>query len=103
MKTIKRMQGCLVGATVPWCCGFVAAWTAALAVNAASAAEPVGDLGAADRLVVRGLEAIPAESLREGLLGDADVYWLGLPTADRDAYLASLRRRATVALETAGF
>lgn len=103
MKTIPRMQGCLVAATVPWCCGFVAAWTAALAVNAASAAEPVGDLGAADRLVVRGLEAIPAESLRAGLLGDADVYWLGLPTADRDAYLASLRRRATVALETAGF
>jgi len=81
----------------------LATWIAALAIGAAAVAEHVGDLGAAERLVVRGLEEIPAERLRAGLLGDADVYWLGLPTADRDAYLASLRRRATVALETAGF
>ncbi|MFM8954160.1 MAG: hypothetical protein ACKOOF_14040, partial [Planctomycetaceae bacterium] len=81
----------------------LATWIAALAIGPTPAAELAGDLGAADRLVVRGLEAIPAESLRAGLLGDADVYWLGLPTADRDAYLAALQRRATVALEAAGF
>jgi hypothetical protein len=75
----------------------------ALTIGAVRAAESVDDLGAADRLVVRGLEVIPAESLRAGLLGDADVYWLGLPAADRDAYLAALRRRAMCALEATGF
>lgn len=66
-------------------------------------AEPVGDLGAADRLVVRGLEVISAESLRAGLLADADLYWQGIPSADRDAYLEALELRATFALQAAGF
>lgn len=58
-------------------------------------AERVGDLGAADRLVVRGLEAEPilAASLRQGLLDDGRLYWLGIPAADRGPYLTALRTR----------
>jgi hypothetical protein len=78
-------------------CGFL------LVALAAVRAEPVGDLGAADRLVVRGLDAIPPESLRDGLLADPELYWLGLPTADRDAYLEALRNRSLLVLEAAGF
>ena len=35
-------------------------------------AEPTGDLGGADRLVVRGLDAAPAASLQQGLLDEAE-------------------------------
>ena len=68
-------------------------------------AELVGDLGAADRLVVRGLEAEPilAASLRQGLLDDGRLYWLGIPAADRGPYLTALRTRIPLALEAAGF
>jgi hypothetical protein len=66
-------------------------------------AEPMGDLGGADRLVVRGLSAETAASLRQGLLDDGDLYWLGIPTADREPYLAALRTRVPLALEAAGF
>ena len=66
-------------------------------------AEPMGDLGGADRLVVRGLEAVSAESLRQGLLDDGNLYWLGIPTADREPFLAALRTRIPLALEAAGF
>ena len=66
-------------------------------------AEPMGDLGGADRLVVRGPSAETAASLRKGLLNDGDLYWLGIPTADREPYLAALRTRVPLALEAAGF
>lgn len=67
------------------------------------AAEVVGDLGAAYRLVVRGLTTIPCESLRDGLLEDADLYWRGLPSADRAEYLQALQARSTLALKATGF
>jgi tetratricopeptide (TPR) repeat protein len=67
------------------------------------AAEEVGELGGADRLVVRGLTTIPAESLRDGLLEDPELYWLGLPSADKADYLESLQARSTLALQAAGF
>jgi hypothetical protein len=66
-------------------------------------AEPMGDLGGADRLVVRGLDAAPAASLQQGLLDDGFLYWLGIPTADREPYLTALRTRIPLALEAAGF
>lgn len=77
--------------------------TAAGATAAEPAAERVGDLGAADRLIVRGLETTLAASLRQGLLDDGDLYWLGIPTADRRASLTALRTRIPLALEAAGF
>lgn len=83
--------------TAAGACGFL------LVALSAVRAEQVGDLGAADRLVVRGLEAIQSESLRDGLLADAELYWLGLPDADRDAYLEALQNRSMLALEAAGF
>jgi len=66
-------------------------------------AEPMGDLGGAERLVVRGLETTLAASLRQGLLDDGRLYWLGIPSADREPYLAALRTRIPLALEAAGF
>jgi len=69
----------------------------------AARAEPMGDLGGADRLVVRGLEETLAASLRQGLLDDGDLYWLGIQTADREPYLAALGTRVPLALEAAGF
>jgi len=65
--------------------------------------ESVGDLGGADRLVVRGLETTLAASLRQGLLDDDRLYWLGIPSADREPYLTALRTRIPLALEAAGF
>jgi len=66
-------------------------------------AEPMGDLGGADRLIVRGLEPVSAASLRQGLLDDGRLYWLGIPSADREPYLTALRTRIPLALEAAGF
>lgn len=66
-------------------------------------AEPMGDLGGAERLVVRGLETTLAASLRQGLLDDGRLYWLGIPSADREPYLTPLRTRIPLALEAAGF
>jgi hypothetical protein len=66
-------------------------------------AEPMGDLGGAERLVVRGLETTLAASLRQGLLDDGRLYWLGIPSAARESYLTALRTRIPLALEAAGF
>lgn len=53
---------------------FLAAVCGCLFVGVCGAgAEPMGDLGGADRLVVRGLETTPAASLRQGLLDDGSL------------------------------
>ena len=66
-------------------------------------ADQVGSLGAADRLVVRGTTQIDAEQLRQPLLEDTDVVWLSRPHASRDVFMAAVVRKATLALERAGF
>jgi hypothetical protein len=66
-------------------------------------ANQVGSLGAADRIVVRGTTQIDAEQLRQPLLKDTDVVWLSRPHASRDVFMAAVVRKATLALERAGF
>jgi hypothetical protein len=63
----------------------------------------VGSLGAADRLVVRGTTQIDAEQLRQPLVRDTDIVWLSRPHASRDVFIAAVVRKATLALERAGF
>ena len=66
-------------------------------------AEPVGRIGAADRLVVRGLQQINPEQLRQSLIDDADLIWLSRPHADRERFVSAFVRKATLAVERAGF
>jgi hypothetical protein len=66
-------------------------------------AEHVGSLGAADRLVIRGTTRIDAEQLRQSLAEDTDIVWLSRPHASRGAFLEAIVRKATLALEHAGF
>jgi hypothetical protein len=66
-------------------------------------ADHVGSLGETDRLVVRGTQQIDPEQLRQPLLHDTDLVWLSRPHAARDAYVAAVVRKATLALERAGF
>jgi hypothetical protein len=66
-------------------------------------ADHVGSLGAADRLVVRGTTQIDSEQLRLPLVEDTDIVWLSRPHASRDTFVESVVRKATLALEHAGF
>ena len=66
-------------------------------------ADQVGSLGAADRLVVRGTTQIDAEQLRQPLREDTDIVWLSRPHASRDVFMAAVVRKATLALQRAGF
>lgn len=68
-----------------------------------TAADHVGSLGETDRLVVRGTQQIDPEQLRQPLVYDTDLVWLSRPHAARDAYIAAVVRKATLALERAGF
>ena len=72
-------------------------------VSLADRVDHVGGLGAADRLVVRGTTQIDPEQLRQPLVEDTDVVWLSRPHASRDAFIAAVVRKATLALERAGF
>ena len=66
-------------------------------------ADHVGSLGEADRLVVRGTQQIDSEQLRQPLIRDTDLVWLSRPHASRDAFIAAVVHKATLALERAGF
>ena len=66
-------------------------------------ADQVGSLGAADRFVVRGTTQIDAEQLRQPLREDTDIVWLSRPHASRDVFMAAVVRKATLALQRAGF
>lgn len=66
-------------------------------------ADSVGSLGEADRLVVRGMQQIEPDQLRQPLIHDTDLIWLSRPHASRDAYIAAVVQKATLALERAGF
>jgi hypothetical protein len=66
-------------------------------------ADQVGSLGAADRLVVRGTTQIDVEQLRQPLREDTDIVWLSRPHASRDVFMAAVVRKATLALQRAGF
>lgn len=91
------------GALLVWA-GLIGGWMVAFAGGAKVArAERVGGLGAADRLVVRGATQIDAEQLRQPLVKDTDIIWLSRPHASRDVFIAAVLRKATLALERAGF
>lgn len=77
--------------------------TVAATVATTAAAAPLGSLGEPERLVVRGLTSLDAEQLRQPLLADTDLVWLSRPNASRDAYVAAIARKATLALERGGF
>ena len=66
-------------------------------------ADHVGSLGVADRLVVRGTTHIDAEQLRQPLVEDTDIVWLSRPHGSRDAFMAAVVHKATLALERSGF
>ena len=88
----------LVGAVL------VGAWMVMITGSADLAgADHVGSLGEADRLVVRGTTQIDAEQLRQPLAEDTDIVWLSRPHASRDGFIAAVVRKATLALERAGF
>lgn len=86
-------------------------WIAALFVaaafcgmsRAAESTDHVGDLGAPDRLVIRGLDAIDPERLRRPLVRDFEIRWLARPGSQRAPLLDALARKARQALATAGF
>ena len=82
----------------------VVAWVVLLTAGyGTTLANPVGSLGEADRLVVRGMQQIEPEQLRQPLIHDTDLVWLSRPHASRDAFIAAVVRKATLALERAGF
>jgi hypothetical protein len=71
--------------------------------SGAARADSVGSLGEADRLVIRGTTQIDGEQLRQPLVRDTDVIWLARPHGSRDTFIAAVVRKATRALERAGF
>lgn len=81
-------------------CAVVAGIAPALAEDDA---ERVGEIGRADRLVIRGLDAIDPERLRRPLANDFEVHWLARPGAQRAPFVDALARKAQRALAAAGF
>jgi len=67
------------------------------------ATELVGDLGAPDRLLLRGLVSIDSERLRRPLVADDELVWLSGPDRPRQPLLDGLARKAEQALKLAGF
>ena len=85
------------------CAAVLASVIVAAGGRGVALAEPVGGLGAADRLVVRGTKQIDAEQLRGPLVRDTDIVWLSRPHASREAFIAAIVRKAMLALERSGF
>jgi len=72
------------------------------ALVTAARADTVGGLGAPDRLVIRGMEAIDPERLRRPLAADLDLVWLTRPTAARDPFVKAVVHKAEEALRHVG-
>ena len=73
------------------------------AARGADDSERVGDLGRADRLVIRGLASFEVEQLRRPLLADPFLLGFSGPKGSRDTFLGAYARRAEQALKLAGF
>jgi hypothetical protein len=74
-----------------------------LPVAGTATADPVGDIGADERLVVRGMTQIEPERLRLAIVDDDVLAWLSRPHDSRDEFLEGVVGRATLALQRAGF
>ena len=81
--------------------GVIAAGT--LPARGEDAPERVGNLGAPDRLVIRGLESFEVEQLRRPLLADHDLLRFSVPKGSRATLLGEYARRAEQALRLTGF
>jgi hypothetical protein len=100
MRCVRDQRHCFGGAVR----AAILAWVIIVTDGTSVAlAQQVGSLGAADRLVVRGTTQIDAEQLRQPLREDTDIVWLSRPHASRDVFMAAVVRKATLALERAGF
>ncbi len=67
------------------------------------AAEPMGALLLDDGIIVRGLSAIEPRQLAKALAADDDLLLLSRPQANRKLFLSGIVRKATIALQHAGF
>jgi len=70
---------------------------------AAAHAEPLGDLGDPARLHLEGNVALTAEQLSDAVRRDWLLQLAAAPSADRDAYVALVRRRLVIGYRSWGF
>jgi hypothetical protein len=77
--------------------------TVMLLLLATATADTVGDIGADERLVVRGMTRIEPERLRLALVDDDALAWLSRPNDSREDFIAAVVSKATLALQRAGF
>lgn len=66
-------------------------------------AEPMGQVSLSDGITVRGMTTLVPESLGRPLAADDDLLLLSRPLGNRKLFLSALARKATLALERAGF
>lgn len=77
--------------------------TVMLLLLSTATADTVGDIGADERLVVRGMTRIEPERLRLALVDDDALAWLSRPNDSREDFIAAVVSKATLALQRAGF
>lgn len=77
--------------------------TVMLSLPGTVTADTVGELGADERLVVRGMTRIEPERLRRALVDDDGLAWLSRPRDSREDFVAAVVSKATLALQRAGF
>ena len=81
----------------------VALLVLASATAGRAAAEPMGNLRLDAALTIRGLTTIEPERLVKALVADDDLLLLSRPQANRRLFLSAVGRKATLALQHAGF
>ena len=81
----------------------VALLVLASATAGRAAAEPMGNLRLDAALTVRGLTTLEPERLAKALVADDDLLLLSRPQANRRLFLSAVGRKATLALQHAGF
>ena len=72
-------------------------------VATAVRAEPMGALALSGGITVRGTTSVDAAALATPLAADDDLLLLSRPQGNRKLFLSALARKATLALERAGF
>lgn len=87
----------------PRACFVVLALAAALLTAGRAAAEPMGALKLDSSLDVRGLTTLEPQRLTAALTADDDLLLLSRPQANRRLFLSAVGRKATLALQHAGF
>ena len=81
----------------------ILALAAAMFAAGRAAAEPMGTLKLDRSLDVRGLTDLEPQRLAEALVADNDLLILSRPQANRRLFLSAVGRKATLALQHAGF